>query len=64
MTGTPWQRVRAGVVDTRVTGKQDQFDGDPMMHADWSWNIVYTRDSSGQKKNLGNVRRSLEIVKR
>ena len=36
MTGTPGQRVRAGVVDTRVIGKPDQFDGDPMKYADWS----------------------------
>ena len=35
MTGTPGQRVRAGVVDTRVIGKPDQFDGDPMKYADW-----------------------------
>ena len=37
MTGTPGQRVRAGVVDTRVIGKPDQFDGDPMKYADWSF---------------------------
>ena len=33
--GTPGQRVRAGVVDTRVIGKPDQFDGDP----DWSFKL-------------------------
>ena len=36
MTGTPRQRVRAGVVDTRVIGKPDQSDGDLMKYADWS----------------------------
>ena len=36
MTGTPGQRVRAGVVDTREIGKPDQFDGDLMKFADWS----------------------------
>ena len=39
MTGTPGQRVRAGVVDTRVIGKPDQFDGDPMKYADWSFKL-------------------------
>ena len=29
LTGTPGQRVRTGVVDTRVIGKPDQFEGDP-----------------------------------
>ena len=33
------QRVRAGVVDTRVIGKPDQFDGGPMKHADWSFKL-------------------------
>ena len=28
--------MQAGAVDTRVIGKPDQFDGDPMKHADWS----------------------------
>ena len=37
MTGTAGQRVRAGVVDTRVIGKPDQFDGDPKKYADWSF---------------------------
>ena len=37
LTGTPGQRVRARVVDTRVIGKPDQFDGDPMKYADWSF---------------------------
>ena len=39
MTGTPGQRVRAGVVDTRVICKPDQFDGDPMKYADWSFKL-------------------------
>ena len=39
MTGTPGQRVRAGVVDTREIGKPDQFDGDPMNFADWSFKL-------------------------
>ena len=39
MTGTPGQRVRAGSVDTRVIGKPDQFDGDPMKYADWSFKL-------------------------
>ena len=39
MTGTPGQRVRAGVVDTRVIGKPDQFDGDPMKYANWSFKL-------------------------
>ena len=39
LTGTPEQRVRAGVVDTRVIGKPDQFDGDPMKYADWSFKL-------------------------
>ena len=35
-TSTQDQRfcVQAGVVDTRVIGKPDQFDGDPMKYAD------------------------------
>ena len=39
MTGTPGQRVRVGVVGTRVIGKPDQFDGDPMTYADWSFKL-------------------------
>ena len=39
MSGTPGQRVRARVVDTRVIGKPDQFDGDPMKYADWSFKL-------------------------
>ena len=39
MTGTPGQRVRAGVVDTRVIGKPDQIDGDPMKYTDWSFKL-------------------------
>ena len=39
MSSTPRQRVRAGVVDTRVIGKPDQFDGDPMKCADWSFKL-------------------------
>ena len=35
MSSTPRQRVQAGEVDTRVIGKPDQFDGDPMKYADW-----------------------------
>ena len=35
----PGKRVRAGVVDTRVIGEPDQFDGDPMKYADWSFNL-------------------------
>ena len=35
MTGAPGQRVRGGVVDTRVIGKPDQFDGD----SDWSFEL-------------------------
>ena len=31
--------ARAGVVDTRVIGKPDQFDGDPMKYADWSFKL-------------------------
>ena len=38
-TGTPGQRVRAGVVDIRAIGKPDQFDGDPMKYADWSFKL-------------------------
>ena len=34
MTGMAGQRVRAGVVDTRVIGNPDQFDGGPMKYAD------------------------------
>ena len=39
MTGTPKYRVRAGVVDTLMTGKPDQFDKDPMKYADWSFKL-------------------------
>ena len=39
ITGTPGQRVLAGVVDTRVIGKTDQFDRDPMKYADWSFKL-------------------------
>ena len=39
MTSTPRQRVQAGVVDTRVIGKPDEFDGDPMKYADWSFKL-------------------------
>ena len=39
MASTPRQRVQAGVVDTRVIGKPDQFDGDPMKYADWSFKL-------------------------
>ena len=39
MTSTPGHCVRAGVVDTRVIGKPDQFDGDPMKYADWSFKL-------------------------
>ena len=39
MPNTPRQRVQAGVVDTRVIGKPDQFDGDPMKHADRSFKL-------------------------
>ena len=39
LTGTPGQRVRAGVVDTGVIGKPEQFDGDPMKYADWSFKL-------------------------
>ena len=35
----PGQRVRAGVVDTRVIGKPDQFDGDPMKYTDWTFKL-------------------------
>ena len=35
MSSTPRQRVQAREVDTRVIGKPDQFDGDPMKYADW-----------------------------
>ena len=35
----PRQRVQAGVVDTRVIGKPDQFDGDPMKYVDWSFKL-------------------------
>ena len=34
MSSTPRQRVQAREVDTRVIGKPDQFDGDPMKYAD------------------------------
>ena len=46
IASTPRQRVQAGVVDTRVIGKPDQFDGDPMKYADWSFKL---------KSNLGAV---------
>ena len=36
---TPRQRVQAGVVYTREIGKPDQFDGDPMKYADWSFKL-------------------------
>ena len=39
MASTPRQRVQAGVVETRVIGKPDQFDGDPMKYADWSFKL-------------------------
>ena len=39
MASTPRQRVQAGVVDTQVIGKPDQFDGDPMKYADWSFKL-------------------------
>ena len=39
IASTPRQRVQAGVVDTRVIGKPDQFDGDPMKHADGSFKL-------------------------
>ena len=39
MTSTTRQRVRARVVDTRVIGKPDQFDRDPMKYADWSFKL-------------------------
>ena len=39
MTSTPGQRVRAGVVDTRVIGKPDQSDGDPVKYVDWSFKL-------------------------
>ena len=39
LTGTPGQRGWAGAVDTRVIGKTDQFDGDPMKYADWSFKL-------------------------
>ena len=39
MWSTPRRRVQAGVVDTRVIGKPDQFDGDPMKYADWSFKL-------------------------
>ena len=32
-------RAEAGVVDTRVIGKPDQFDGDPIKYADWSFKL-------------------------
>ena len=38
-TSTPGQRVRAGVVDTRVIGKPEQFDGHPMKYAGWSFKL-------------------------
>ena len=40
-TSTQGQRfgVRARVVDTRVIGKPDQFDEDPMKYADWSFKL-------------------------
>ena len=39
LTGTPGQCVRTGVVDSRVIGKPDQFDGDPMKYADWLFKL-------------------------
>ena len=40
-TSTQCQRfgVRAGVVDSGVIGKPEQFDGDPMKYADWSFKM-------------------------
>ena len=32
-------RLRAGVADTRVIGKPDQFGGDPMKYADCSFKL-------------------------
>ena len=39
LTGTPRQRVQTGVVVTRVIGKPDQFDGDPMKYTDLSFKL-------------------------
>ena len=39
LTSTPGQRVRTGVDDKRAIGKPDQFDGDPMKYADWSFKL-------------------------
>ena len=39
MSNTPRQRVQAGVAETRVIGKPDQFDGDPMKYAGWSFKL-------------------------
>ena len=39
IASTPRKRVQAGVVDTPVIGKPDQFDGDPMEYADWSFKL-------------------------
>ena len=47
MASTPRQRVQAGVVDTRVIGKPDQFDGDPMKYADWSFKLRSSKVSRG-----------------
>ena len=35
----PRTGVQPGVVDTRVIGKPDQFDGDPLKYADWSFKL-------------------------
>ena len=40
MTGTSGQRARPGVVDTRMIGKSDEFDGDPMRHKDSSFKLT------------------------
>ena len=39
MSNTPRQRVQAGVVDTRMIGRPDQFDGDPMKYVNWSFKL-------------------------
>ena len=39
LSGPPGQRERTGVVDTQVIGKPEQFEGDPMKHADWSYKL-------------------------
>ena len=47
MSNTPRQRVQAGVVDKRVIGKPDLFDGDPMKNADWSFKLRSVPRSRG-----------------